>query len=94
MGEGRKASPTVRVLLLLSWWLSLICLLAPVSPSDSGIQARLDQINDVTLRPPPLLQVDDNQRECVRLREATQRLYTQLKEMERRHQEERERLQV
>lgn len=39
-------------------------------------------------------QVEDNQWECVRLREATDRLYMQLKEMEKRHQEERERLQV
>lgn len=39
-------------------------------------------------------QVEDNQRECERLREAAKRLYMQLKEMEERHQEERERLQV
>lgn len=41
-----------------------------------------------------LLQVQDNQEDSVRLREATKRLYVQLKEMEKRHQEERERLQV
>ncbi|XP_054462418.1 tuftelin 1b [Anoplopoma fimbria] len=39
-------------------------------------------------------QVGDNQEESVRLREATKRLYAQLKEMEKRHQEERERLQA
>ncbi|KAK9526716.1 hypothetical protein VZT92_015401 [Zoarces viviparus] len=39
-------------------------------------------------------QVGDNQEESVRLREATKRLYTQLKEMEKRHREERERLQA
>lgn len=39
-------------------------------------------------------QVGDNQEESVRLREATKRLYAQLKEMEKRHQEEREKLQV
>ncbi|XP_029700970.1 tuftelin 1b isoform X1 [Takifugu rubripes] len=38
--------------------------------------------------------VKDNQQECVRLREATRRLYVQLKEMEKRHQEERDRLQA
>ncbi|XP_042291195.1 tuftelin 1b [Thunnus maccoyii] len=38
--------------------------------------------------------VGDNQEESVRLREATKRLYAQLKEMEKRHQEEQERLQV
>ncbi|XP_053303542.1 tuftelin 1b isoform X2 [Pleuronectes platessa] len=36
--------------------------------------------------------VADNQEESVKLREVTKRLYTQLKEMEKRHQEERERL--
>lgn len=36
----------------------------------------------------------DNQEESVRLREATRRLYAQLKEMEKRHQEEREALQA
>ncbi|XP_070702616.1 tuftelin 1b isoform X1 [Pempheris klunzingeri] len=39
-------------------------------------------------------QVVDNQEESVRLREATKRLYAQLKEMEKRHQEERESLQA
>lgn len=39
-------------------------------------------------------QVEGNQRECERLREAAKHLYMQLKEMEERHQEERERLQV
>lgn len=62
------------------------------SPSDSGIQARLGLMNDVTLVSPP--QVEDNQQECVRLREATRCLYVQLKEMEKKHQEERDRLQV
>ncbi|XP_040909213.1 tuftelin 1b isoform X1 [Toxotes jaculatrix] len=38
--------------------------------------------------------VTDNQEESVKLREATKRLYAQLKEMEKRHQEESERLQV
>ncbi|XP_034747046.1 tuftelin 1b isoform X3 [Etheostoma cragini] len=38
--------------------------------------------------------VGDNQEESVRLREATKRLYAQLKEMDKRHQEERERLQA
>ncbi|CAG10842.1 unnamed protein product [Tetraodon nigroviridis] len=38
--------------------------------------------------------VEDNQLECVRLREATKRLYAQLEEMEKRHREERERLQA
>ncbi|XP_044028572.1 tuftelin 1b isoform X2 [Siniperca chuatsi] len=38
--------------------------------------------------------VGDNQEESVRLREATKRLYAQLKEMEKRHQEEREILQA
>lgn len=41
-----------------------------------------------------LLQVKDNQEESARLREVTKHLYAQLKEMEKRHQEERERLQV
>ncbi|XP_039978401.1 tuftelin 1b isoform X2 [Xiphias gladius] len=36
----------------------------------------------------------DNQEDGVKLREATKHLYAQLKEMERRHQEERERLQA
>nr|XP_020479467.1 tuftelin-like [Monopterus albus] len=40
------------------------------------------------------IQVTDNQEENVKLREATQHLYTQLKEMEKRHQKERERLQA
>ncbi|XP_068432342.1 tuftelin-like [Clinocottus analis] len=39
-------------------------------------------------------QVGDNQEETVNLREATKRLYVQLKEMEKRHQKERERLQA
>lgn len=39
-------------------------------------------------------QVGDKQEESVRLREATKRLYAQLKDMEKRHQEEREKLQV
>lgn len=39
-------------------------------------------------------QVEGNQRECERLREAAKRLYMQLKEMEEKHREERERLQV
>lgn len=40
-------------------------------------------------------QVEDNsQEETARLREATKRLFAQLKEMERRHQQEKERLQV
>ncbi|CAJ1083334.1 tuftelin 1b [Xyrichtys novacula] len=39
-------------------------------------------------------QVEDNQEESVRLREATRRLYAQLKEMEKRHQEERKALQA
>ncbi|KAI3358679.1 hypothetical protein L3Q82_015087 [Scortum barcoo] len=38
--------------------------------------------------------VEDNQEESARLREATKRLYAQLKEMEKRHKEERERLQA
>ncbi|XP_069549696.1 tuftelin 1b isoform X1 [Brachyistius frenatus] len=38
--------------------------------------------------------VGDNQEESVRLREATRRLYTQLQELEKRHQEERGRLQA
>uniref|UniRef100_UPI0037E774DE tuftelin 1b isoform X1 n=2 Tax=Semicossyphus pulcher TaxID=241346 RepID=UPI0037E774DE len=38
--------------------------------------------------------VEDHQEESVRLREATRRLYAQLKEMEKRHQEERETLQA
>ncbi|XP_035799797.1 tuftelin 1b isoform X2 [Amphiprion ocellaris] len=38
--------------------------------------------------------VEDNQEESVKLREATRRLYSQLTEMEKRHQEERERLQA
>lgn len=38
--------------------------------------------------------VEDNQEESVRLREASKRLYAQLKEMEKRHQEEREKLQA
>lgn len=39
-------------------------------------------------------QVGDNQEESARLREATKRLYAQLKEMEKSHQEEREKQQV
>ncbi|XP_060914952.1 tuftelin 1b isoform X1 [Labrus mixtus] len=39
-------------------------------------------------------EVEDNQEESVRLREATRRLYTQLKEMENRHQEEKAALQA
>lgn len=39
-------------------------------------------------------QVADTQEESVKLREVTKRLYEQLKDMEKRHQEERERLQV
>ncbi|XP_034561542.1 tuftelin 1b [Notolabrus celidotus] len=39
-------------------------------------------------------EVEDNLEESVRLREATRRLYAQLKEMETRHQEEREALQT
>lgn len=46
----------------------------------------------MSLCPPP--QLEDDQRECVRLREASRRLFMQLKEMEKKHQEERERLQV
>lgn len=42
----------------------------------------------------PPSQVADNREETVKLRELTKRLYAQLKEMEKRHQEERERLQV
>ncbi|XP_010739953.2 tuftelin isoform X1 [Larimichthys crocea] len=38
--------------------------------------------------------VGDNQQESVKLRETTKRLYAQLKEMEKRQQEERERLQA
>ncbi|XP_047461463.1 tuftelin 1b isoform X3 [Mugil cephalus] len=38
--------------------------------------------------------VEDNQEECARLREATKRLYAQLKEMEKQHQEEADRLQA
>ncbi|XP_018540569.1 tuftelin 1b isoform X2 [Lates calcarifer] len=38
--------------------------------------------------------VADNREESVKLREATKRLYAQLKEMEKRHQEERESLQA
>ncbi|XP_051245466.1 tuftelin 1b isoform X1 [Dicentrarchus labrax] len=38
--------------------------------------------------------VGDNQEESVRLREVTRRLYAQLKEMEKRHQEEKESLQA
>ncbi|KAM3597109.1 uncharacterized protein V6R79_026066 [Siganus canaliculatus] len=38
--------------------------------------------------------VEDNQDESARLREATKRLYAQMKEMEKRHEEERERLQA
>lgn len=37
---------------------------------------------------------DHNQDETARLREVTRRLYAQLKEMERRHQQEKDRLQV
>lgn len=37
---------------------------------------------------------DNNQDETARLREVTRRLYAQLKEMERRHQQEKDRLQV
>lgn len=40
------------------------------------------------------LQVEDNQDDCARLREATRRLYAQLTEMEKRHREEMETLQV
>lgn len=39
-------------------------------------------------------QVEDGPEESVRVREATKRLYAQLKEMEERHQEERQRLQA
>lgn len=39
-------------------------------------------------------QVRDNQEECVRLREATKRLYVQLKELEKKQKEEKDRLQV
>ncbi|KAF7670075.1 hypothetical protein LDENG_00056600 [Lucifuga dentata] len=38
--------------------------------------------------------VRDNQEECVRLREATKRLYAQLKDLEKKHQEERDSLQA
>ncbi|XP_069372834.1 tuftelin 1b isoform X4 [Paralichthys olivaceus] len=38
--------------------------------------------------------VADNQEESVKLREVTKRLYAQLKDMEKRHQEERQRLQA
>lgn len=40
------------------------------------------------------INVGDNQDETVKLREATKQLYAQLKEMEKRHQEENERLQA
>lgn len=39
-------------------------------------------------------QVGDNQEESARLREVTKRLYAQLKEMEKQHQEEIDILQV
>ncbi|XP_034066342.1 tuftelin 1b [Gymnodraco acuticeps] len=50
--------------------------------------------NGNTVLPKSEAQVGDNQEESVRLREATQRLYSQLKEMEKRHQEEKERMQA
>lgn len=37
---------------------------------------------------------DDEEDECVRLREVTRRLYAQLQKAERRHQEERDKMQV
>ncbi|XP_041868563.1 tuftelin 1b [Melanotaenia boesemani] len=43
---------------------------------------------------PPDAQVGDIQEESVKLREATKHLYAQLKEMEKQHQEERDRLQA
>lgn len=70
---------------------SSVCLPPPPRLLFSSIQARLGLINDVTLSPP---QLEDDQRECARLREASRRLYVQLKEMEKKHREERERLQV
>ncbi|KAM6899987.1 tuftelin 1b [Xenentodon cancila] len=42
----------------------------------------------------PDTHVDDNQDESAKLREATRRLYAQIKEMEKQHQEERARLQA
>ncbi|KAG7225521.1 hypothetical protein INR49_027517 [Caranx melampygus] len=42
----------------------------------------------------PDVHVTDTQEESVKLREVTKRLYEQLKDMEKRHQEEKERLQV
>ncbi|KAI9540140.1 hypothetical protein NQZ68_002074 [Dissostichus eleginoides] len=50
--------------------------------------------NSNTVFPKSEAQVGDNQEESVRLREATRRLYSQLKEMEKRHQEEKERMQA
>ncbi|XP_029299369.1 tuftelin 1b [Cottoperca gobio] len=50
--------------------------------------------NGNTVLPKSDAQVGDNQEDSVSLREATGRLYAQLKEMEKRHQEERERLQA
>ncbi|KAL3043639.1 hypothetical protein OYC64_003492 [Pagothenia borchgrevinki] len=50
--------------------------------------------NGNTVLPKSEAQVGDNQEESVRLREATRRLYSQLKEMEKRHQEEKERMQA
>ncbi|KAM9340588.1 tuftelin 1b [Symphorus nematophorus] len=50
--------------------------------------------NGNTIHIEPDAHVGDNQEESVRLREATRRLYAQLKDMEKRHQEERERLQA
>ncbi|XP_033950742.1 tuftelin 1b [Pseudochaenichthys georgianus] len=50
--------------------------------------------NGNTVLPTSEAQVGDNQEESVRLREATRRLYSQLKEMEKRHQEEKERMQA
>uniref|UniRef100_A0A4W6FCH4 Tuftelin 1a n=1 Tax=Lates calcarifer TaxID=8187 RepID=A0A4W6FCH4_LATCA len=58
---------------------SLICLFSPVFMSLSVCLCS---------------QVADNREESVKLREATKRLYAQLKEMEKRHQEERESLQA
>ncbi|KAK5854890.1 hypothetical protein PBY51_005043 [Eleginops maclovinus] len=50
--------------------------------------------NGNTVLPKLDAQVGDNQEESARLREATRRLYSQLKEMEKMHQEEKERLQA
>lgn len=78
---------------MLSWRLSLAL-------ASSGLAFRYSYPGQIRANEPChrgsflILQVEDDQQECVRLREATRHLYAQLKEMERKHQEERERLQV